>query len=153
MCNKNSHILLISPCICSFFFLSKVTFSHTSLGSYWSQCYQILCTPSSRLSVLCKWKKDAKAHIAFFFNFSFCHSYITHMDFFVRVFFSKYLIKEYENLCTPTGRQSVMCKWKVRCLSSFCFHVNFSFCHSYITHMDIFHQESQKLLDLDLWNH
>ena len=30
--------------------------------------------------------KDAKAHFAFFFNFSFCHSYITHMDFFVRVF-------------------------------------------------------------------
>ena len=26
--------------------------------------------------------KDAKAHLAFFFNFSFCHSYIyiTHMD-------------------------------------------------------------------------
>ena len=26
--------------------------------------------------------KDAKAHFAFFFNFSFCHSYITHMDVF-----------------------------------------------------------------------
>ena len=24
--------------------------------------------------------KDAKAHFAFFFNFSFCHTYITHMD-------------------------------------------------------------------------
>ena len=24
--------------------------------------------------------KVAKAHFAFFFNFSFCHSYITHMD-------------------------------------------------------------------------
>ena len=30
--------------------------------------------------------KDTKAHFAFFFNFSFCHSYITHMDVFVRVF-------------------------------------------------------------------
>ena len=31
--------------------------------------------------------KDAKAHLAFFFNFPFCHSYITHMDvFFARVF-------------------------------------------------------------------
>ena len=30
--------------------------------------------------------KDAKAHFGFFFNFSFCHSYITHMDVFVRVF-------------------------------------------------------------------
>ena len=26
--------------------------------------------------------KDAKAHFAFFFNFSFCHSYITHMEVF-----------------------------------------------------------------------
>ena len=26
--------------------------------------------------------KDAKAHFGFFFNFSFCHSYITHMDVF-----------------------------------------------------------------------
>ena len=26
--------------------------------------------------------KDAKAHFAFFFNFSFFHSYITHMDVF-----------------------------------------------------------------------
>ena len=26
--------------------------------------------------------KDAKAHFAFFFNFSFCHSYIAHMDVF-----------------------------------------------------------------------
>ena len=26
--------------------------------------------------------KDAKAHFAFFFIFFFCHSYITHMDFF-----------------------------------------------------------------------
>ena len=30
--------------------------------------------------------KDAKAHFAFFFNFSFCFSYIIHMDVFVRVF-------------------------------------------------------------------
>ena len=31
--------------------------------------------------------KDAQAHFAFFFNFSFCHSYITHMGtFFVRDF-------------------------------------------------------------------
>ena len=31
-------------------------------------------------------KKDAKAHFALFFNFSFFHSYTTHMDVFVRVF-------------------------------------------------------------------
>ena len=30
--------------------------------------------------------KDAKAHFGFFFNFSFCHSYITQWTFFVRVF-------------------------------------------------------------------
>ena len=32
--------------------------------------------------------KDAKAHFAFFFNFSFCHSYIYIWTFFVRVFSS-----------------------------------------------------------------
>ena len=30
--------------------------------------------------------KDAKAHFGFFFNFSFCHSYITHMDVFLSEF-------------------------------------------------------------------
>ena len=35
--------------------------------------------------------KDAKAHFAFF-NFSFCHSYITHMDVFRQRFLRNYLI-------------------------------------------------------------
>ena len=35
--------------------------------------------------------KDAKAHFAFF-NFSFCHSYITHVDVFCQRFLSNYLI-------------------------------------------------------------
>ena len=30
--------------------------------------------------------KDAEAHCAFFFNFSFCHSYISHMDVFLAEF-------------------------------------------------------------------
>ena len=30
--------------------------------------------------------KDAKACFAFFFNFSFCHSYISHMDVFCQSF-------------------------------------------------------------------
>ena len=51
---KNSHILLISSFICSFYFLSNGNFCHRFLASYWSQCFQILCTPSGRLSVLCK---------------------------------------------------------------------------------------------------
>ena len=34
--------------------------------------------------------KDAKAHFAFFFNFSFFHSYITHMDIFCQ--FSQQLL-------------------------------------------------------------
>ena len=59
--------------------------------------------------------KDAKAHFAFFFNFSFCHSYITHMDVFCQSFLSNYLIKDYEILCTLSGRQSVLCKRKFRC--------------------------------------
>ena len=37
--------------------------------------------------------KDAKAHFGFFFNFSFCHSYITHMDVFVRVFSTTTLLR------------------------------------------------------------
>ena len=36
--------------------------------------------------------KVAMAHFAFFFNFSFCHSNITHMDVFCQSFLSKYLI-------------------------------------------------------------
>ena len=51
---KNSHILLISPFIYSFFFLSNENFCRRFFGTYWSQCFQILCTPSDRLSVLCK---------------------------------------------------------------------------------------------------
>ena len=53
---KNSHILLISPFICSFFFLSNGNFCHRFLSSYWSQCFQILFTSSGWQSVLCKWK-------------------------------------------------------------------------------------------------
>ena len=34
--------------------------------------------------------KDAKAHFAFFFNFTFCHSYITHMEVFCQ--FSQQLL-------------------------------------------------------------
>ena len=40
--------------------------------------------------------KDAKAHFAFFFNFSLCHSYITHMDIFHQSFLRSYLIQDYE---------------------------------------------------------
>ena len=36
--------------------------------------------------------KDAKANFAFFFNFYFCHSYITHMDVFRQNFLNNYLI-------------------------------------------------------------
>ena len=43
--------------------------------------------------------KDANPHFAFFFqifNFSFCHSYITHMDIFHQSFLRNYLIKDNE---------------------------------------------------------
>ena len=36
--------------------------------------------------------KDAKANFVFFFNFSFCHSYITHMDVFCQSFLRNFLI-------------------------------------------------------------
>ena len=54
--------------------------------------------------------KDAKAHFAFFFNFSFFSSYITHMDVFRQRFLSNYSILDYEILCALSGRQSVLCK-------------------------------------------
>ena len=57
-----------------------------------------------------KENKDAKPHFAFFFNFSFCHSYITHMDVFRQNFLSNYLIEDYETLCTLSDKQSVLCK-------------------------------------------
>ena len=39
--------------------------------------------------------KDAKVHFAFFFkfsSFSFCHSYLVHLDIFRQSFLSNYLI-------------------------------------------------------------
>ena len=87
--------------------------------------------------------KDATAHFAFFFNFSFCHSFITHMDVFCQSFLSNYLIKDYEILCTLSGRQ-VYCVFENEGANphfAFFFQIfDFSFCHSYMTHMDIFHQ-------------
>ena len=41
---KTSHILLISPFICSLFFLSNYNFCHRFLSPYWSQCFKSLCT-------------------------------------------------------------------------------------------------------------
>ena len=48
--------MLISPFICSFFFLSNGNFCHRFLSSFWSLCFKILCTLSGWQSVLCKWK-------------------------------------------------------------------------------------------------
>ena len=36
--------------------------------------------------------ENSKAHFAFFFNVSFCHSFITHMDIFGQSFLSNFLI-------------------------------------------------------------
>ena len=38
------------------YFLSNGNFCHRFLSSYWSQCFQILCTSSGWQTVLCKWK-------------------------------------------------------------------------------------------------
>ena len=104
-------MLLISPFIYSFSFSSMkipVIDLSTPIGasvfkfSVHLQEGKVYCVNEN---------KDAKAHFAFFFNFSFCHFYITHMD----VFVSNYLIKDYEILCILSGRQSVLCKRKSRC--------------------------------------
>ena len=59
-----------------------------------------------------------------------------------RRFLSSSMSKCFQILWPPLGRQTVLCEWKLRCLSPFhllfsFFHF-FSFCHSYIIHMDIF---------------
>ena len=69
---QHSYILLISSFICSIFFLSNENFCHRFLSSYWSQCFQILCTPSGRQSVLCKWKSRCLFSFCLLFsNFKF----------------------------------------------------------------------------------
>ena len=60
-------------------------------------------------------------------------------------------------LCIPLGRQSVLCKWKLRCWSSFCLLFQFfifSFCHSYTcnTYGHFLSNISQQLLELGFWN-
>ena len=39
--------------------------------SYWSQCFQIVCTPSGRQCVLCKWKLRRLSSFCFLFSFFF----------------------------------------------------------------------------------
>ena len=52
------------------FFLSNGNFCHRYLSSYWSQCFQILCTSSGWQSVLCKWKLSEvyRGYIVFAFS-------------------------------------------------------------------------------------
>ena len=96
--------------------------------------------------------KDAKAHFAFFFNFSFCHS-----GHFLSVFSATTWFRIMNFLCTLSGRQSVLCKWKLKCQSSFCLlFSNFQFfllSLSYNTYGHFSSKFSQKLLDLGLWSH
>ena len=93
---NNSHILLISPFIYLFSFLSNGNFCHRFLSSYWSQCFEILCPHFQEGKVYCvNGNKDSNSHFAFFFQFfifSFFHSYKIHMDiFFCQRFLSNYL--------------------------------------------------------------
>ena len=53
--------------------------------------------------------KDAKAHLAFFFNFSFCHSYITHMDVFLSEFSQQLLDFRIIKFCVPFQVGKVYC--------------------------------------------
>ena len=66
---KNSHILLISPFISSFVFLSNGNFRHRFLSSYWSQCFKF-CIPLQvgKVDSLNE-NKDANPYFAFFFQF------------------------------------------------------------------------------------
>ena len=75
----NSHILLISIFICSFFFLSNENYCQRFLGSYWSHHFKFC----ARLQV---GKIVTKSHILlirpficsffFLFNEKFCHRFL-----------------------------------------------------------------------------
>ena len=94
--------------------------------------------------------KDAKAHFAFFFNFSFYHSFITHMGYFSSVFSAttQFRIMKF---CVHLHVGKVYCVNENLDASphfAFFFQIfNFSLCHSCITRRDIFHQFSLNLLD------
>ena len=79
--------------------------------------------------------ENAKAHFAFFFNFSFCHSFITYMGDFGQ--FSKQLLDLGLCYCVYYVNENL----DPNHYFAFFFQIfNFSFCHAYITHTDIFHQ-------------
>ena len=70
---------------------------------------------------------------------------------------SSYWSKCFKILCTPPGRQSVLCKWELRCLSSFC--LLFSIFHFFLlsllcnTYGHFFLSKiSQQLLELGFCN-
>ena len=92
---KPQPYILISPFICSFFFLSNENFCHRFLSSYLSQCFKIVCTPSGRQSVLCKWKLRCLS--SFYLLFSIFHFFLlsllynTYGYFFCQGFLSNYL--------------------------------------------------------------
>ena len=78
------------------------------------------------------------------------------MKFLVTRVLGAYQIQCFQTLCTPSGRQSVLCKWKLRCLSSFAFFFsNFQFfllSLLYRTYGQFSSKLSQQLLDLELLN-
>ena len=52
---KTATYCLFVPLFVHFsFFLMEISVRFH--GSYWSQCFKFLCTPSGRQSVMCKWK-------------------------------------------------------------------------------------------------
>ena len=88
LCNKknkkNSHIFLISPFTCSFSFspikISITAFSAPIGASVFKFCVHLQV---GKVLFCVNENEDANPHFTFFFqifNFSFCHSYITHMD-------------------------------------------------------------------------
>ena len=141
---KNSHILLISPFICSFFFLSNGNFCHRFLCSFWSQCFQILCTLLGKQSVLCKWKLRCQSSFCllfsiFFFFPSVTHIIHVHMDIFSVKDFSATMWVTVLKFCTKLDGDELYCLAKSShillispFICSFFFLSNENFCHRFL---------------------
>ena len=74
--------------------------------------------------------RKKQPHIAY--QSLFCSFFFLFNGNYYHTFLSSYWSHCFKILCTPSGRQSVLCEWKLRCSSSFCLLFSiFHFWHSF----------------------
>ena len=150
----NSYILLISPFICSFFYLSNGKFCHRFLSSYKSQCFKILCTPSVRQSVMCKWKLRCLSSFCLLFSifqfFLFSLLYKTYGHFFLSKISQQLLELGFWNSVKSLIGLVVLCYKQT---ATYCLLFQFFLLSLlYYTYGHFLSKFSQsKLLDIGLW--